>query len=39
MHQRTDAFYGLAFAQGNLGGVNECRTVQTDIDKGGLHAG
>ena len=39
MHQGADAFNGLAFTQGNFGGMNKSSTIQTDIHKGSLHAG
>ena len=39
MHQRADALNGLAFTQGNFRRVNKGGTVQSDVDKGGLHAG
>lgn len=38
VHQRTDAFHRRAFAQGDFGGMNECRTIQADVDEGRLHS-
>ena len=39
MYQRIDRLDRVAFARGNLRGVDERRAVQTNIDEGGLHAG
>jgi len=39
VYQRIDRLDRVAFARGNLRGVDERRAVQTNIDEGGLHAG
>lgn len=37
MDQGTDAFHGAAFAIGYLGGMDERRTFQADVDERRLH--